>query len=262
MPVSARERGSSRHNGRKHSGRGAWKRIEGIPLQATIVQPKTYLIMKARVYLSLGALLLFLAPLSCSNKAESPAPETPPEEQPTPEPEKPEFVDANKSMEEYMKTEDPDCYYTYFRMQNASQENVIFFISTKMSASGDMIRIAPGEQGTWGQTMEKMSWIDDNDVLVKNLDALGFVELYFNVPPAEDINYRLVSYRDDTCAMYSFFDPMTELQRGTPRDQLQWVSEKVDGNSVCWTYRITNGDHDEAVRQILERWAEKEDEEE
>ena len=39
--------------------------------------------------------------------------------------------------------------------------------------------------------------------------------------------------------MYSFFDPMTELQRGTPRDQLQWVSEKVDGNSVCWTYRIT-----------------------
>ena len=100
------------------------------------------------------------------------------------EEEKPEFVDANMSMEELMKTEDPDR------------------------------------------------------------------------------NYRLVSYRDDTCAMYSFFDPMTELQRGTPRDQLQWVSEKVDGNSVCWTYRITNGDHDEAVRQILERWAEKEDEEE
>ena len=142
--------------------------------------------MKARVYLSVGALLLFLAPLGCSDKAESPAPETPPEEQPTPEPEpeKPEFVDANMSMEELMKTEDPDR------------------------------------------------------------------------------NYCLVSYRDDTCAMYSFFDPMTELQRGTPRDQLQWVSEKVDGNSVRWTYRITNGDHDEAVRQTLERWAEKEDEEE
>ena len=38
--------------------------------------------MKARVYLSVGALLLFLAPLGCSDKAESPAPETPPEEQP------------------------------------------------------------------------------------------------------------------------------------------------------------------------------------
>ena len=36
--------------------------------------------MKARVYLSVGALLLFLAPLGCSDKAESPAPETPPEE--------------------------------------------------------------------------------------------------------------------------------------------------------------------------------------
>ena len=42
--------------------------------------------MKVRVYLSVGALLLFLAPLGCSDKAESPAPETPPEEQPTPEP--------------------------------------------------------------------------------------------------------------------------------------------------------------------------------
>ena len=63
--------------------------------------------MKVRVYLSVGALLLFLAPLGCSDKAESPAPETPPEEQPTPEPEpeKPEFVDANMSMEELMKTE-------------------------------------------------------------------------------------------------------------------------------------------------------------
>lgn len=103
--------------------------------------------MKARVYLSLGALLLFLAPLSCSDKAESPAPETPPEEQPTPEPEpeKPEFVDKGYTMEENIDEEDPDCYYTYFRMQNASQENVIFFISTKMSASGDQIVIAPGE---------------------------------------------------------------------------------------------------------------------
>ena len=65
--------------------------------------------MKARVYLSLGALLLFLAPLSCSDKAESPAPETPPEEQPTPEPEpeKPEFVDKNTTMEENIGEEYP-----------------------------------------------------------------------------------------------------------------------------------------------------------
>ncbi len=130
---------------------------------------------------------------------------------------KPEFVDKNTTMEENIGEEYPDCYYTYFRMQNASQENAIFFISTKMSASGDMIRIAPGEQGTWGQMMEKMLWIDDNDVLVKNLDALGFVQLYFNVPPITEDNYHAITPDVDTCAQYSFFDPMTESQRGTPR---------------------------------------------
>lgn len=220
--------------------------------------------MKARVYLSLGVLLLFLAPLGCSDKAESPAPEAPPEEQPTPEPEpeKPEFVDANKSMEEYMKTEDPDCYYTYFRMQNASQENVIFFISTKMSASGQQIVIAPGEQGTWGQTMEKMPWIDDNDVLAKNLDALGFVELYFN-PDLEGRLSGICWLELDTCAQYSFFEPMTESQRGTPRDQSAWVLEEFPDrpNAVRWTYRITDKDYKEAVRQTLERWADRDEEE-
>ena len=97
-----------------------------------------------------------MASLGCSDKAENTSPEAPSEEQPTPKPEKPEFVDKNTTMEENIGEEYPDCYYTYFRMQNASQENAIFFISTKMSASGDMIRIAPGEQGTWGQMMEKM----------------------------------------------------------------------------------------------------------
>ena len=56
-----------------------------------------------------------MAPLGCSDKAESPAPEAPP----TPEPEKPEFVDKGYTMEENIDEEDPDCYYTYFRMQNA-----------------------------------------------------------------------------------------------------------------------------------------------
>mgnify|MGYP000068554046 CR=1 FL=1 len=100
------------------------------------------------------------------------------------EEEKPEFVDANMSMEELMKTEDPDR------------------------------------------------------------------------------NYRLVSYRDDTCAMYSFFDPMTESQRGTPRDQSAWVLEEFPDrpNAVRWTYRITDKDYKEAVRQTLERWADRDEE--
>ena len=165
-------------------------------------------------------------------------------------------------MEENIGEEYPDCYYTYFRMQNASQENAIFFISTKMSASGDMIRIAPGEQGTWGQMMEKMLWIDDNDVLVKNLDALGFVQLYFNVPPITEDNYHAITPDVDTCAQYSFFDPMTESQRGTPRDQSAWVLEEFPDrpNAVRWTYRITDKDYKEAVRQTLKRWADRDEE--
>ncbi len=131
MPVSARERGSSRYNGRKHSGRGAWKKIEGIPLQATIVQPKTYLIMKARVYLSLGALLLFLAPLGCSDKAESPAPETPPEEQPVQPSE--EYKEMYHSMEDNIKDEEPSLYYTYFRMRNDSDQPLYIAVRVRMN---------------------------------------------------------------------------------------------------------------------------------
>ena len=147
-------------------------------------------------------------------------------------------------------------------MQNASQENVIFFISTKMSASGQQIVIAPGEQGTWGQTMEKMPWIDDNDVLAKNLDALGFVELYFN-PDLEGRLSGICWLELDTCAQYSFFEPMTESQRGTPRDQSAWVFEEFPDrpNAVRWTYRITDKDYKEAVRQTLERWADRDEEE-
>ncbi len=201
-------------------------------------------------------MLLFLTSLGCSDKAENTSPEAPSEEQPTPKPEKPEFVDKNTTMEENIGEEYPDCYYTYFRMQNASQENTIFFISTKMSASGDMIRIAPGEQGTWGQMMEKMLWIDDNDMLVKNLDALGFVQLYFNVPPYRKILPMPFPQNLDTCAQYSFSTlgpnsrnthtarSFTMGTRGVPRP-----------NAVRWTYRVTNKDYKEAVRQTHERWA-------
>ena len=41
-----------------------------------------------------------MASLGCSDKAENTSPEAPSEEQPTPKPEKPEFVDKNTTMEE------------------------------------------------------------------------------------------------------------------------------------------------------------------
>ena len=178
--------------------------------------------MKMRVYLSLGALLLFLTPLGCSGKAENPAPETPPEEQPKPGPEepKPEFVDANRSMEETMHLEDDECFYTYFRMQNATKHSVVFFITTRISSYSGVARINPGEQATWLQTMTYLPWIDDNDMVIKDLKALAFVELFFDPPHSSE---RWVDDELDPCARYSFFDPMTETQRGTPRDQSAWV---------------------------------------
>ena len=111
--------------------------------------------------------------------------------------------------------------------------------------------------------MEKLPWIDDNDVLVKNLDALGFVQLYFNVPPITEDFYHVITPDVDTCAEYSFFDPMTESQRGTPRDQSAWVLEEFPDrpNAVRWTFRITEREYEEAVRQTLERWADRNEEE-
>ena len=73
--------------------------------------------MKTRAYLSLGALLLFLIPLGCSDKAESPAPDTPPE--------KPEFEDVGETMEDMYTTKYPSNFYSFFRFQNAGQDTVV-----------------------------------------------------------------------------------------------------------------------------------------
>ena len=50
---------------------------------------------------------------------------------------------------------------------------------------------------------------------------------------------------------------------GTPRDQSAWVLEEFPDrpNAVRWTYRITDKDYKEAVRQTLERWADRDEEE-
>ena len=94
----------------------------------------------------------------------------------------------------------------------------------------------------------------------KRFEALAFVELFFDPPHSSE---RWVDDELDPCARYSFFDPMTETQRGTPRDQSAWVLEEFPDrpNAVRWTYRITEGEYEEAVRQTLERWADRDEEE-
>ena len=67
----------------------------------------------------------------------------------------------------------------------------------------------------------------------------------------------------DTFALYDFFNEMTPDLRSTPRDQSAWVLEEFPDrpNAVRWTYRITDKDYKEAVRQTLERWADRDEEE-
>lgn len=214
--------------------------------------------MKTRIYVSLGMLLLLLAPFGCSDsEAVGILP-----------PDDPEFEDVNKPMEYYTPLEEQGRYYSYFRFQNASDYPVIFAINSQLMASMEEVEILPGQQGTWLQTMEPYSWIEDpNLILIEDLKALGWIHFYFNVPPEDERPEilpgipRPVWHTTDTCAMYSFFEPTITSETPTPRDQSQWVFEKVDENSVRWTYRITNGDHDEAVRQTLERWADRDKEE-
>ena len=254
MPVSARERGSSRYNGRKHSGRGAWKKIEGILLQATIVQPKTYLIMKARVYLSLGALLLFLAPLGCSDKAESPAPETPPEEQPVQPSE--EYKEMYHSMEDNIKDEEPSLYYTYFRMRNASDQPLYIAVRARMNPYGFFYYLKPKEQATHWRCTENCAGLnfDMDQVLIKDLNkGLTAVEIYYR-----DDKAGTLGPEKDTAMLYNFIKPMTEEMVGTPRDPARWEYEEFPDRprAVRWTIHITNEDYEEAVRATTERWKE------
>ena len=49
---------------------------------------------------------------------------------------------------------------------------------------------------------------------------------------------------------------------GTPRDQSVWLLEEFSNrrNAVRWTYQLTDKDYKEAVRQTLERWADRDEE--
>ena len=82
--------------------------------------------------------------------------------------------------------------------------------------------------------------------------------MWFNVP--EDRETYLA--QRDTFALYDFFNEMTPDLRSTPRDQSAWVLEEFPDRptAVRWTYRITEREYEEAVRQTLERWADRDEE--
>ena len=192
--------------------------------------------------------LLFVIGLAACSKSDDPLPEK-------------VFQDVNKTAEDYL-AEEPDLedYYNFFRFQNDSDYTLYWFINTKFSPGGGLYYCRPGQQATTLIAMEYAWWLDDYEILIDNLMAVGWIEFYFDLPAPDDLpDWRVPNEFQDTCAMYVLTALEPNSPKKTPKDPSQWKFEKFSDHSVRWTYRVTNADYDEAVRQTEERWAEKDD---
>ena len=192
--------------------------------------------------------LLFVIGLAACSKSDDPLPEK-------------VFQDVNKTAEDYL-AEEPDLedYYNFFRFQNDSDYTLYWFINTKFPPGGGLYYCRPGQQATTLIAMEYAWWLDDYEILIDNLMAVGWIEFYFDLPAPDDLpDWRVPNEFQDTCAMYVFTALEPNSPKKTPKDPSQWKFEKFSDHSVRWTYRVTNADYDEAVRQTEERWAEKDD---
>ena len=192
--------------------------------------------------------LLFVIGLAACSKSDDPLPEK-------------VFQDVNKTAEDYL-AEEPDLedYYNFFRFQNDSDYTLYWFINTKFSPGGGLYYCRPGQQATTLIAMEYAWWLDDYEILIDNLMAVGWIEFYFDLPAPDDLpDWRVPNEFQDTCAMYVFTALEPNSPKKTPKDPSQWKFEKFSDHSVRWTYRVTNADYDEAGRQTEERWAEKDD---
>lgn len=201
--------------------------------------------MKPNISFSLGFLLLCCILTACS-KSDDPLPEK-------------VYQDVNKTAEDYL-AEEPDLedYYNFFRFQNNSDHTLYWFINTKLSPGGGLYYCRPGQQATTLIAMEYAWWLDDYEILIDNLMAVGWIEFYFDLPAPDDLpDWRVPNEFQDTCAMYVFTALELNSPKKTPKDPSQWKFEKFSDHSVRWTYRVTNADYDEAVRQTEERWADK-----
>ncbi len=120
-----------------------------------------------------------MTPLGCSDKAESPAPETPPEEQPAPEP---EYKEVHRTMEEVIQDEEPSLYYTYFRMRNDSDQPLYIAVRVRMNPYGMFYYLKPKEQATHWRCTENCAGLnfDMDQALIKDLNkGLDYLEIYY-----------------------------------------------------------------------------------
>ena len=186
-------------------------------------------------------------------------------------PQEPEFRDVNRTMEEWIPLEAEGNYHNYFRFQNASDHTIYFNVSTKYGSEPEVTYIRPKEQGTHCTALEKVPITGLTDALITDLSMMGWITFWVNAPAPGEFpplgggrpgEQRWLADDLDTMARHSFYEGLEyERPRATPKDPARWTFEKFTDHRVRWTYRITNEDHDEAVRQTLERWVKKDEEE-
>ena len=213
-------------------------------------------------------ILVFLLAIGLSGCSASDDPaatsQVPPEVPEVPDPEN-EFKDVGISMEDWIPQETPGCCTNYFRIQNGSDHRLYF--SVALWGGGVFYHyILPGEQATEIFTLEYVPYYDEHPLL-EDLTGLRMIEFYFNAPKPgefEDINglpgvQRGLAPELDTCATYGFSKLEPNSPKATPLDPAQWTVERFNDHRIRWTYKATNADREEAVRQTLERWADKPD---
>lgn len=107
----------------------------------------------------------------------------------------------------------------------------------------------------------------DEYPLLEDLGMPGTLDLYFNVPKPgefEDISGlpgipRGLAPELDTFVRYRFSKLEPNSAIATPLDPAQWGINRFNDHRIRWTYKVTNADRKEVVRQTLERWADKPD---
>lgn len=223
--------------------------------------------MKRGILLLVLGLMGCLLPAGCS-KSDEADPKPPPKEEPAPE--EGEFKDVGWTMEEFMEDEDDSCFYSFFRFQNASDYVVTYHLGFFGAAMMETGEIHPGEQATTWVTMSYLHFpgqpepTEDEFLALDLYDAVWIIRFFVNYPPPEErpivVGDPLTPNREiDTLAEYNFLERPITTTGQTPLNQSKWVFERPDTNTVRWTYRITNAEHDEAVRQTMIRWADKKD---
>ena len=206
------------------------------------------------------SLLLGLLP-GCTKSDDGP---TPPHEK--------EFKEVGIPMEYYAPYDDEKTggYYNFFTFQNDSSFPMYTGFRTIYSSEVRFYYLLPGEQATRVILMEYAPGLTMSDLRIEDLqNRMMRVEFYFNAPAPGKFDQivgapegwiRGLDKNLDTCGVYLFSEKI-QSNTPTPSDQSQWKYTHYNDHRIRWTYRVTNADHGVAVRQTLERWAQKDDQE-